>query len=29
MHSIAGIAVALGEVLSPDFKGYQEQVKIR
>jgi glycine hydroxymethyltransferase len=26
MHSIAGIAVALGEVITPEFKLYQQQV---
>lgn len=26
LHSIAGITVALGEVLTPEFKEYQNQV---
>jgi glycine hydroxymethyltransferase len=26
MHSIAGIAVALGEAITPQFKEYQQQV---
>jgi glycine hydroxymethyltransferase len=29
MHSIAGIAVALGEVNTPEFKQYQEQVNYK
>jgi glycine/serine hydroxymethyltransferase len=29
MHSIAGSAVALGEVNTPEFKQYQEQVNYK